>query len=67
VERRLSVVEELEGLVNANLQRAMRRRQSILQPAFEGKLVQKGQAEISAWPQGLLITDDSPSNYGGRR
>ena len=39
VERRLSVVEELEVVVNANLQRATRLRQSILQRAFEGKLV----------------------------
>lgn len=39
VERRLSVVEELEAVVNANLQHATRLRQSILQRAFEGKLV----------------------------
>ncbi|TMA98683.1 MAG: restriction endonuclease [Deltaproteobacteria bacterium] len=38
VERRLSVVEELESVVNANLQRASRLRQSILQRAFEGQL-----------------------------
>jgi hypothetical protein len=35
VERRLSVVEELES---ANLQRATRLRQSILQKAFTGQL-----------------------------
>jgi type I restriction enzyme, S subunit len=34
VEHRLSVVEELEAVVNANLQRATRLRQSILQRAF---------------------------------
>jgi len=39
VGRRLSVVEELEAVVNANLQRATRLRQSILQRAFEGRLV----------------------------
>ena len=39
VERRLSVVEELSALVTANLQRATRLRQSILQQAFEGKLL----------------------------
>jgi type I restriction enzyme S subunit len=39
VERRLSVVEELETTVNANLQRATRLRQSILQKAFLGQLV----------------------------
>ena len=38
VERRLSVVEELESVVTANLQRATRLRQSILQRAFTGKL-----------------------------
>ncbi len=39
VERRLSVVEELESVVTANLQRATRLRQSILQKAFTGELV----------------------------
>jgi type I restriction enzyme, S subunit len=39
VDRHLSVVEELEAVVNANLQRATRLRQSILQRAFEGNLV----------------------------
>ena len=38
VERRLSVVEELEAVVAANFQRATRLRQSILQQAFSGKL-----------------------------
>jgi type I restriction enzyme S subunit len=38
VERRLSVVEELEAVVSANLQRAVRLRQSILQKAFTGQL-----------------------------
>lgn len=38
VERRLSVVEELETVVTANLQRATRLRQSILQMAFSGEL-----------------------------
>jgi len=39
VERCLSVVEELEAVVNANLQRATRLRQSILQQAFSGTLI----------------------------
>lgn len=39
VERRLSVIEELEAAVAANLQRATRLRQSILQRAFSGKLL----------------------------
>ena len=38
VERRLSVVDELEAVVSANLQRATRLRQSILHKAFSGKL-----------------------------
>jgi hypothetical protein len=39
VERRLSVVEQLEAAVEANLRRAARLRQAILKRAFEGKLV----------------------------
>jgi len=39
VERRLSVVQELEGTLAVNLARAERLRQSILKRAFEGKLV----------------------------
>jgi type I restriction enzyme S subunit len=38
VERRLSVVEELETVVSANLQRATRLRQSVLLKAFTGGL-----------------------------
>ena len=38
VERRLSVVEELEAMVSVNLRRATRLRQSILQKAFLGNL-----------------------------
>ena len=38
VERRLSMVDELETIVSTNLQRATRLRQSILQKAFNGKL-----------------------------
>ncbi len=39
VERRLSVVQEMEAVIAANLARAERLRQSILKQAFEGKLV----------------------------
>jgi type I restriction enzyme S subunit len=42
VERRLSVVEELEVGVSANLQRATRLRQAVLQKAFTGSLVASG-------------------------
>lgn len=37
VERRLSVVEELEAVVSTNLQRATRLRQAILERAFSCK------------------------------
>lgn len=39
VERRLSVIDELETMVEANLKRAERLRQAILKRAFEGELV----------------------------
>lgn len=39
VERRLSIIEELESTVEANLTRADRLRQSVLSKAFAGKLV----------------------------
>ena len=39
VERRLSIVDEIEAQVEANRKRATRLRQSILKRAFEGKLV----------------------------
>lgn len=39
VERRLSVIEELEAAVEANLTRADRLRQSILKQAFDGGLI----------------------------
>lgn len=39
VGRRLSVIQELQALVAANLKRAERLRQSILKRAFDGKLV----------------------------
>ena len=45
LKRRLSVVEELEAVMFANLQRAARLRQSILQKAFTGQLIQTG-----GWP-----------------
>ncbi len=39
VERRLSVVEELEANLSSNLQRALRLRQCVLNSAFSGTLV----------------------------
>lgn len=42
VERRLSVIDELEAAVEANLTRADRLRQSILSQAFNGRLLSNG-------------------------
>jgi len=47
VERRLSVMEELEAVVSANLQRATRLRQSILQKAFTGELAGGANSPLS--------------------
>jgi type I restriction enzyme S subunit len=41
VERRFSIIEELEAEVGADLQRSERFRQSLLQQAFQGQLVKK--------------------------
>ena len=43
---RLSVVAEFESVVTANLQRATRLRQSILQKAFTGRLTAEIQNQI---------------------
>jgi type I restriction enzyme S subunit len=48
MERRLSVVDEIEAVLSANLQRAERLRQSILQRAFSGKLVPQDASDESA-------------------
>ncbi len=48
VERRFSLIDELEAVVSANLKRAGRLRQSILKRAFEGKLVPQDPADEPA-------------------
>ncbi|MBI2927891.1 MAG: restriction endonuclease subunit S [Verrucomicrobia bacterium] len=60
VERRLSVVEELESVVTANLQRATRLRQSILQRAFSGQLVRQ---ETVARPNEKALAKSARSRH----
>ena len=52
VERRLSVVDNLEQVVKANLRRAERLRQAILKEAFAGRLVPQEPADE---PAGVLL------------
>lgn len=48
VERRLSVIEDLEAAVQANLTRTDRLRQSTLQKVFSGKLLRTSRRKVSA-------------------
>ena len=63
VELRLSVVEELEAIVNANLQRATRLRQSILQQAFEGKLLRTEYMGRPCDAHDIPLAAESPAGY----
>ncbi|HMP90634.1 MAG TPA: restriction endonuclease subunit S, partial [Kiritimatiellia bacterium] len=56
VERRLSVVDEMESVVSANLQRSQRLRQAILQKAFAGELIAK---EVYAKPDNIIALPKS--------
>jgi type I restriction enzyme, S subunit len=66
VERRLSVVEELEAVVSVNLQRAIRLRQSILQRAFEGTLL-RTEKESSVNDESLPLAAEPPGHYEQHR
>ena len=66
VERRLSVIEELESTVEANLTRAERLRQSVLRSAFSGGLVDRNKPTTNSDRQ-LVPTDSvtmSPFKLG---
>jgi type I restriction enzyme S subunit len=52
VERRLSVIDELEAVIATNLKRADRLRQAILKRAFEGKLVPQ---DLTDGPANVLL------------
>jgi type I restriction enzyme S subunit len=58
VERRLSVIEELEAAVEANLTRADRLRQSVLRSAFSGRLVDSNITTANPIRQ-ILSTDSA--------
>jgi type I restriction enzyme S subunit len=63
VERRLSVIEELEAAVQANLTRADRLRQSILTHAFEGKLINPKCKKASDLSRDFPVAAESRSTY----
>ncbi len=67
VERCLSVIEELEATVTANLQRATRLRQAILHRAFSGQLVSSAPhlAVVEADPYVPGVTVSVPSLSAG--
>ena len=64
VERRLSVIEELEATVEANLTRADRLRQAILSQAFSGRLLGQGTKHIPDILPTFSIAAESQSGYG---
>lgn len=67
VERRISVVNELEAAVEANLKRAERLRQSILERAFSGQLVPQDPSEEPASTLLERLRRERDENVNGHR
>jgi type I restriction enzyme S subunit len=63
VERRLSVIEELEAAVEANLTRADRLRQSILRQAFSGRLLGQDTKHIPDILPTFSVAAESQATY----
>ncbi len=64
VERRLSVIEELEAAVEANLTRADRLRQAILSQAFSGRLIGQDTKHIPDILPTFSVAAESQASYG---
>lgn len=64
VERRLSVIDELEATVETNLTRADRLRQSILSQAFSGRLRSQNSKDSPGAVATCSIAAESPASYG---
>jgi type I restriction enzyme S subunit len=64
IERRLSVIEELEAIVEANLTRANRLRQSILAYAFSGRLLGQDTKAKPGITQTFSMAAESQAKYG---
>ena len=63
-ERRLSIIEELEAAVQANLTRADRLRQSILSQAFSGRLVGQDSKNVHCSSSVFSVAAESLAGYG---
>ena len=64
VERRLSILDELEASVQANLTRADRLRQSILSQTFSGRLLRQDTKHIPNISPTFSIAAESQASYG---
>jgi type I restriction enzyme S subunit len=64
VERRLSIIEELEAAVESNLTRADRLRQSILSQAFSGRLLGRDTKHIPDILPTFSIAAEGQARYG---